>query len=561
MAGSIGEAAAQGLDRGFRFALDMRDREEQRARQKKLDDQVEQDRLRTQQRQDRNDKLTALTAQEAALRAEGEAMQAAPGGPTPEAMQSFTTRQQGLGAAKNQLLTEMGGYDFEKERAAGMEDIKALQGGDLSKLKPGQFTRAITVATKRNPRDYLRVDGKPAAVETAAADFMEGMQGGDDQRMLRGLNVLFAADLANGVGEKSPHGGTIVGKRFDGFIPDPNSSPDDPRIIPTIRVYVSNGKKEQSGDEIRSRRGMDPDAPEGATGYYLAPLTKDRSSRDDAPVRSIGMREGMDFIGNHMHLVELMNSPEAQRQLELDAQTGWDPQQYVTALAQLGVKKQSKGESTTTYTSLPRGGAVLAVTKDAKGNVTSERQITQEGAGGKPAASGKPGTMQQQIDAIDALVEDGTLTEEEGTQRKRALATKVTTGTKAQGLAAAQPGGSGGGRGGTTSDKKLGRMLQSLKEDRLALEKKKDAALAEYKADIQDATKKQREAAKAKYDSTMASLNSEDARIRQKMDDIDAQLEMGPAGEAKKNGGGLGQAKKPGTGTMTKEQAIKAFGL
>lgn len=561
MAGSIGDAAAQGLDRGFRFALDMRDREENRARQKRLDEQVEEDRLRTRQRQDRNDQLTALNAQEAALRAEGEAMQSAPGGPTPEAMQDFTQRQQGLGAAKNALLKDMGGYDFEKDRAAGMEDIKALQGGDLSKLKPGQFTRAVTVATKRNPRDYMRVDGKPALVEVAAADFMEGMQSGDDARMLRGLNVLFAADLNVGIGEKSPHGGTIVGKRFEGFTPDPNSSPDDPRIIPTLRVYVSNGKKELSGDEIRARRSMDPDAPEGATGHYTTVLTKDRSSRDDAPVRSIGMRDGMNYIGNHMKLVELMNSPEAQRQLELDSQSGWDPQQYVTALAQLGVKKQTKGITTTKDTTIPRGGAVLRTTYDGQGNVVSERQITPEGGGAKPAA-GRPGTMQQQIDAIDALVDDGTLTEEEGTAQKRALAIKVTTGTKAQGLAAARPGGGGGGggKGGGASDKKLGRMLQSLKEDRLALEKKKDAALAEYKAEIADATKKDRAAAKAKYDATMASLNSEDARIRQKMDDIDEQLEMGPAGEAKK-GGGLGDAKKAGTGKMTKDQAAKAFGF
>lgn len=560
MAGSIGEAAAQGLDRGFRFALDMRDREDQRSRQKRLDDQAEQDRLRTQQRQERSDKLTALTAQETALRAEGEAMQAAPGGPTPEAMQDFTQRQQGLGAAKNALLKDMGGYDFEKDRAAGMEDIKALQGGDLTKLKPGQFTRAVTVATKRHPRDYMRVDGKPALVEVAAADFMEGMQSGDDARMLRGLNVLFAADLNVGIGEKSPHGGTIVGKRFEGFTPDPNSSPDDPRIIPTLRVYVSNGKKELSGDEIRARRSMDPDAPEGATGHYTTVLTKDRSSRDDAPVRSIGMRDGMNYIGNHMQLVELMNSPEAQRQLELDSQAGWDPQQYVTALAQLGIKKQSKGITTTKDITIPRGGAVLRTTYDGQGNVVSERQITPEGAGGKAAPSGKPGPLQQKIDAINAQVEDGTLDYEEGERAKRNLIARETTGTKAQGLAAASPGGGGGGKGGGATDKKLGRMLQSLKEDRLALEKKKDAALAEYKADIQDATKKDRAAAKAKYDATMASLNSEDARIRQKMDDIDAQLEMGPAGEAKKSGS-LGDAKKAGTGKLTKDQAAKAFGF
>lgn len=556
MARSIGEAAANAIESGFRLALDVDAQQRTRERQDRLDRQAEDERAYQRRRQERGDKLTALNAQGEQLRLEGQVL--ARGAPDAEAQQGWTEQVKGLGAARSKVLSEMSGYDLEGERKAGALDLQAVQAGDFSKLKPGQFTRALTVATKRPPADYLRADGKPAPIEVAAADFMEGMKSGDQERALRGLNVIFAPDLHQGIGEPSPHGGTIVGKRFENFVPDPKSTADDPRVIPTLRVYVNNGKREASGDEMRVRRAADPDAPQGATGWYLAPLTEDRSSRPDAKVRSIGMRDGMNFVGQHLQLVELMNRPEALKQLELDAQSGWNPQDYVRAQASMGIQPEPK--RTIKDTAIPAGGSVLRTVTDERGNVVEERRI--EG-NPKPGPGEKRGTMQQQIDAIDELVADGTLTEDEGAARKKALAARVSTGTKAQGLGAAGAGGKGGGTD-KAADKQLGRMLQSLKEDRLTLEKKKDAALAEYKAEIGDgATTKQRAAAKAAYEQKLASLNGEDKRLRDKIDEIDRKLEFGSTDD---NGGsgnkkGLGSAKPAGGGKLTKDQAAKTFGF
>ena len=334
MARSVGEAAALGLESGFRLAMDYNEVQDRKARQKKLDAQSEADRERTQRRQDEADQLAALAGQEQMLATEGAGLAARATPPDEATQRDFTARVEGVRTAKGSLLAKRSGFDPLKAKKDAQADIEALKSGNIAALSPGGLTRATTVSTGRPPADYIRANGQASPIEMAGQDFVEGMEAGDEPRMLKGLNFLFQPQLQKGIGEKSPHGGTIVGKQFAGVVPDPNSDPNDPRVIPTLRVYVNNGKKEDSGDDVRARRAMADGAPAGATGYYLAPLTEGRSSDPNDKVKSIGMTQAMDYIGQHLQLAEILNTPDALARMKEEQDSGaWDSQQYLAALA------------------------------------------------------------------------------------------------------------------------------------------------------------------------------------------------------------------------------------
>ena len=462
------------------------------------------------------ERLAALDAQQQALATEGQGYAAGDMPPDAATQQDFAQRVQGLGEAKSQILARRSGFDPAAVKKQAQADIEAIKSGDLSTLKPGQLTRAATVATGRAPTDYLRADGQPAAVERAASDFMEGLKGGDEPRMLSGLNAMFAPQLRKGIGQPSPHGGTIVAKQIVNLVPAPGSDPNDPKVIPTLRVFINSGK---------NFRGPVPEGtPEGATGHYDAPLTENRSSDPNDKVKAIGMKEAMDYIGHQMSFVELMNRPEAQQLLQGDQQAGdFNPQEYLSALSQVGVKKP---EQSVTMTSIPAGGSVLQSVKDKRGNVSNTIIQGNE----KPAPPNKQEeVLQAKLDAID---EDGDLSPKEKKAAKLAVLSGIKPGKYAGTLGSAAPATGGGGKPGDTSksdDKRIGRALQSLKEDRLDLEKRKEVVLAEYKADIDGEGPKARATAKAAYDTKMAKLSEEDAGLKRKMQAIDESVGLGDA--------------------------------
>ncbi len=314
---------------------------------------------------------------------------------------------------------------------------------------------------------------------------------------------------------------------------------------------MNNGKPESSGDEVRARRALADGAPPGATGYYLAPLTEGRSADPNDKVKSIGMSEAMDYIGKHLHLAEVLNTPEALTHLQQDQQSGaWDPQEYLRALAGVGVKAEPK--LTTKETVIPAGGKLNTKTYDQQGRLVKES--TTEGNPRTRSQTlidkaqeladtngttfdeeyaklrGSGNSLQARLDAVDA---DDTLTPKQKEIEKRAIRSGIKPGKySGDGLAAGSTGAGGGG----ADDKRLGRMLQALKEDRPGLEKRKEVALAEYKADIHEASTTERKTAKVKYDGVMSKLNEEDAGIRKRMDDIDNKLTPGGDGLATKPG-------------------------
>lgn len=427
MARSVGEAAALGLESGYRLATDIQDRKLRQERQAQLDAQAADQQSYVRGRQARADKMAALGLQGQALTQEGLAL--ALSNPDQATQQAFAEKVGRFQSAQNAELSQVSGFNLEEQTKLGQDEIVRLQNGDVEGIN---LARATAVSTGRPHTDYQRVDGQPAPVEQAAEMILTGMESGDQGALLKGINAMYAPEMRAGVGSKSPHGGTIVAKQIIGLDKLPNSHPDDPHFVPRIRVYVNSGKE---------MRGPLPEGvPPGATGYYDAPLTKNRSSDPNDPVRPVGLNETMDWLHKQQEIVEALNTPEAQQKLAQDAERGdFDPRAYMQALAAVGAA--GGGAKKIAYHSVPAGGSLLKTTTDAKGNVISEERI--EG-NPKPASDANP--LQKKIDAIKRLATDdggNLLTKAEADAKVKDLVGKETT------RAPRSSGGGGGGAGGT----------------------------------------------------------------------------------------------------------------
>ena len=534
---SVGEAAATGLESGFSMALNYNDRLRQQKRQDLYDQQQQEGVAIARQRQANTDTLSALNAQEAQLNQEAQAHQAlTDSGSPPDAatQEDFTRRFQAVRSAKEAHLAKISGIDIGAVKKAGAADLQTLKtDGDINALKPGQFSRAVTTQTGRAPQDYVRNGDQPAPVEAAAADIMDGLKGGDQDRVIKGLNVMFAPELRKRIGRDSKHGGKIVGAEIVNVVPAPNSDPNDPHVIPTMRIYV-NGGKAYNGPPI-------PGAPEGATGYYDAPPTEGMGTGDSAKVKTIGINEAMDFVGKQMHMVEVMNHPEALAKLQEDANAPeFNPNDYLRALTMAGGKA---AEKTVTTTVIPAGGTAVQTTRDKRGNLTNT--VIQGNA--KPARAETIVEMAQRL-----ANENGTTPQEEMKglrptgrpslfeEAQQYAAENDIPVDQAVKLMQAGKAGAGGraATGANPDDKVLGRQLQLLKEDRLEIEKRRDVAITEYKAEIQDATKAQRASAKAAHDKRMEGFDKESAALRQRIVKIQERMDGGTPAAPPPSGGG-----------------------
>lgn len=547
MARSVGEAAAQGLESGLNLGMSIANASRDRERQAKLDTQHDEDRQRLIERQRLMDQGAALDAQAKALATEGTALEAASTPPTPEVMADYARRAGIIQQARQQHLAKISGIDVAITQKAASKDIDQIMTGDLSKLAPGGFTRALTVATGQDPKLFVRPEGGMAPIEEAGAAFMDGLQSGDKSKMLASANVLFGPKLQAGVGQESPHGGKIVRKEVIDLVPDPNAKPDDPRFIPVLRVHVDRGPGFKG-----------PRDEYGGTSSYTAPLTEGRATGPDAKVKSLSPKDVMDFVGQNLHVVELLNRPEGLAKLQEDQQSGaFDPQAYFTALQGMGVMP---AKAVVKETVIPAGASLNRTTTDARsGKVLKEETIQ-----GNPKAdtSKAATTMQARLDAIDEAEAGGDITAKQAETERRAVRSGIKPG-KYTGDGGG--GGSGGGTiasGGRAEDRRIGRQLQLLKEDRLTLDKRRDVIQAEYKEAIKDASKKDRIAAKADYDAKMAKLQDDDDALKAKVSTLSDKLDD--------DGGSLASAKKrtpaaaakPAAGKgLSKDEAAKRFGF
>ncbi len=525
MARSVGEAAAVGLESGFRLGMDVNQRRRDNERQDRMDQQAEMERQRQVQRQNDADALAAIGEQEKSHATEAQGMASLDTPPDEATQRAFAERGLALRTAKSDILKRRGGIDIEGAKKQGKVDLeKIMRAGSAADVSGEELARAITTQTGRAHTRYLRgPQGEPSEVEQQGMSVIQGIESGDPSKALPGLNYLYQPQMLKGVGEKSPHGGTIVHKEIVDLIPDPRSTPEDPRFIPTIRVYVR-----------QDDRGHGNEGRQGATAHYDAPMTKDRSSSKDAEVQSIGMTEAMDYIGQNMQIAELINQPDAQAKLQKPSASGWDSSIYEQELARVGARKPEKKIQQHV---VPQGGMLVTSVTDKKGNVTNS---TTQGNPKPEPVNKQAELLQAKLDAVD---EDESLTPKQKETEKRAIRSGIKPG-KYTGDGGGSGGGGKAGDGSKADDKRIGRTLQSIKEDRLALEKKKDVLLTEYKADIhEENSKKARAAAKEKYDTRVKSLDDEDARLKGRMEKLSDELDnAAPAPKART----LENSAKPG---------------
>jgi hypothetical protein len=430
VARSVGAAAAAGLESGLGLGLRMRDQELQEqdiARRSKQQDEdrayLTEERTRKRQQEDDDGALKAIEAQYEALRGEGEGLFQQYGGldkVPKEVAGPYSQRVAEVTGARASILEKRYRPLVQKREQDLANLVSRLQTNQVSieDVPDGDLYRALTTAARRDPKDLLAAEGAPSRVGQAVTDVMTGLETRNEQMMLSGANVLLEPELKVGIGETSPHGGKIVAKEIIRMIPDPQR---EGHFMPVVKVYVSKGK---------DFRGPVPDGvPQGATGYYIAPITENRSSDPEDAVKSIDLNKAMDYAAKMQTLSSLLSQPGMREKLERGAaEAAQQPDDFLTAFyAVKGRMPEKKVE----WKSVPPGGLVGV---DAKtGKPTGDRFE------GTPRAAGG---LQTTAEGIDRLVDEGVLSPDEGLGLKRDAARRQATGLRKGG------GGSSGGKGG-----------------------------------------------------------------------------------------------------------------
>lgn len=422
MARSVGEAAALGLESGFRLATDFSRQKREEERQARLDAQNAEGLQYTRSRQQEADRRAGLQGLAQLHKTEGQGYVDGGQKPSQEVMRDYAARGRAISGALTEDLQKSAGIDIPKRQQFGADGIKRLSAGDVQGLAPGQFTAAINESTG-HPSSYFidGPNGEPAPIKQAMAKISQGLANNDEASTLDGLNAAYGPRLDVGLGEESPHGGVILGKQFIKLVDDPRAPKDDPRVVPVVRVWVGSGTENFNGPSI-------PGAPQGTTGYYDAPITKGRSTRPDDPPISIRVHAAMDNLDNHLQLADLLNSPEGRAKLEQDQKAAPNVEgEFFRALAQQGVKAP---KNKTELKLVPEGVTPTLVTTDPNGNFVGTKSLP---ATPKTAKGG--GSTQQFIDSMRALVASKDLDHETADSLIAARIKKDATRAESVGLA------------------------------------------------------------------------------------------------------------------------------
>lgn len=425
MARSVGAALSEGLDTGFRMAMDIDAREEDKRRARMREERDErrfnaeqEDRLATRARLDRQEKRlldqdalnldkTALSALDEELKTHagyGAKLYEQYGDQIPDDVrQPYVTKGRQLieqrGALRRKLY-EPRIRELEQESANTWSRIEAGQ-MNIEDLKPVDLVRTLTVAAKRDLSDFLAgPDGAPSRVSQAGLDLVAGMETGNEALVLEAANILLEPELKRGVGEPGKDGSTITGKEIVKFIPHPQN-PNE--VLPVIRVHV---KRE-----------------DGKVGSYLAPITKNRSADPDDEVIGLDIGKAMDRAGRLITLAETLNAPGMRERVDQGMQEGGkETREFLDIFFGVGGEKpKAKVE----WKSVPAGGMLVGL--DEKG-----RQV------GEVRGPARSTGLQASLDAINGMVDRGEIDEQTADDLRRAAARSAALGKRGAG---------GGGRG------------------------------------------------------------------------------------------------------------------
>lgn len=446
---SVGEAAARGLESGFGLGMRARNQqldEETRARRIKQEDEDRaftlDERTRKRQREEEDSALKALDTEYEGLRAQGESYAQQYGKDVPaEIAGPYSERVSQITGARDTIIRKR--YEpLVKERQQKLADLSSrLQSGqiDIKDVPDTDLYQAVLTAARRDPADLLSTGGKPSRVAQSVTDVITGLETGNEQMLLSGANVLLEPELKVGIGGSSPHGGKVVGKEIIKMIPDPN---DPGKFMPVVRVYVKKDGK-QAG----------PNMENGATGYYDAPITENRSSDPKDTVKSIDLKQAMEYAGQMQTFSTMLDEPSVRSKIERAAAEAKNkPDTFLEAF--YAVKGKMPGKDVDWKTLNP-GQRLVGL----RGN-----QVVGEIQG--PAKAAPAAGLAGQIDAIQQFADENGISFDEASKQLRKGGLLRGYG-KYDGGGTAAGGGGGSGGGLATPGKGLTgtALLDSLSED------------------------------------------------------------------------------------------------
>ena len=182
-----------------------------------------------------------------------------------------------------------------RQKAANL--TTRLAGGQVSleQVSPGDLYTSFAVSTGHKPEDFPKV-------RAAAADFQSAVEAGNQGLVIQSLNTLMAPQLRRGLGQPSPHGGTIVSKELINLVPavDANGQPHPNRVFPVLRVTT------------------DINGPDGKPLTYVAPMSTGGGTTD-APM-ALDISKGFQFLGNLGVALTAAENPAVASKLAAGAQ-------------------------------------------------------------------------------------------------------------------------------------------------------------------------------------------------------------------------------------------------
>ncbi len=387
---SVGSAAAEGLRSGFQMGM-QHDAAQEAKRARLLDEAQQAEVLGM--RKTEMERQAARQAAQDTRQAEADAykldtdehndvvqrvaaLQAA-GQPIPPELQARGTA---ASAALRERRTKARAPQLAAERQKAVDFFTGVQAGRVDPLAddvtPAQFYRHVSLATGRTPEQI-------AQAAAAAQQIQEGMQFGNQELLLQGVNTLAAPDLRAGVGQPSPHGGNIVKKEIVRLIPvrDANGVEHPDKVFPVLRVWT------------------DKQGPDGQPMYYDAPLTQNRTSDPDDPVKAVDLKHAFDYMGNLGTLAAALQDPRAAAKLaqgakEVGEQTRADVDE-INALGRAELVKHAKGSTAM---------ALAAINNDPTLSEEQKRDARDVALGLKPKAA-PPKPPSGGVQAFEARVQ------------------------------------------------------------------------------------------------------------------------------------------------------------
>lgn len=180
---------------------------------------------------------------------------------------------------------------------------------DIGEATPKDLYLHWTRATGMLPEDVQKM---PQHI----ADIQSGLETGNPGLQIKGVNGLLGPTyLRRGIGEPSPHGGTITRKEIVNLVPargaDGIDHPD--KVFPIVRVYV------QTDD--------------GSEKYYDAPLTRNGTTEANDAIVPLDLKRGFDYMGQMGTLATAAQSPQIATKLAQGAQeAGPEAKKYLEDL-------------------------------------------------------------------------------------------------------------------------------------------------------------------------------------------------------------------------------------